>query len=608
MGSSNNKPEVKTSSIPYLPNNVNFNDLSLDSHSPNDLTKARVMGKYFQTDVGSFILPDNSKLGEGKFGAVHVAQSLDNGQWIVIKALKQAGPRDHIEIENLVKAKELVFSNFHKGELTFGMKLKPGKELAEYFWNKENDTPKNTNLSELQKLFIAKKILKRAADIHNARPHLDFLSTDSKEIRQQKIAEFRMLHRDIKADNLVLDSNLNVEFVDYGMGAQNKGKEIVSDKVMGTPMYMSPEVIKRGEYTEKSEVYALGKVLMEINGIAEFYLDNQKRINGKPTWQYRFSNDLSQVDPALINLIKRMCHDDPSQRPSINEAYRELNNLLAEKSKKESVKVSVVSIEHFNSLETVDQIKFINKLHKAGVNSIVFNSDSPPPSNLALINAKMVFENYGFIHIGPLVYHGYQNETLLEAVKSSFNAMFSTTNTQMHVVKYPRVEVLPKYEIGSVELSAVFKVTDTLFNKFNQILDLLDKESDKKKMKQFLSEIKSIPANSNQFPEIVRKMELLYKASLNESVSFLNKTPLSPEKINKETDKYAVARSLGIMLSSAYKVMNQIEEYKSVPKQFESHVEKVNSNVMTLKGNFKNLEFDQYYTPPAKPVQTAAKP
>ncbi len=139
--------------------------------------------------------------------------------------------------------------------------------------------------------------------------------------------ELGIVHRDVKPGNLMLTRSGHCKVVDFGFaqdpGADGAGRH----NLVGTPMYMAPEVIARQRATPKSDVYSLGITLYAVlSGEKPFEAANLEDLYR--LHREKMPADLQQLCPhlpaQLCDLVMRMLAKDPAERPAMPAVARAL--------------------------------------------------------------------------------------------------------------------------------------------------------------------------------------------------------------------------------------------------------------------------------------------
>ncbi|KAL8218243.1 hypothetical protein R6Q57_021616 [Mikania cordata] len=194
---------------------------------------------------------DSNKIGEGGFGPVYKGV-LDDGQEVAMKRLSETSQQGIEEFKNeLISISKLQHRNLVKllGYCIHGNEM---ILIYEYMANKSLDSiifdeTRSSMLDWPQRFAIIQGMARGILYLHQ----------DSR---------IQIIHRDLKAGNILLDSDMNPKISDFGLARKFVGHDTIgkTKKVVGTYGYISPEYAVHGRFSIKSDVFSFGVLVLEI--------------------------------------------------------------------------------------------------------------------------------------------------------------------------------------------------------------------------------------------------------------------------------------------------------------------------------------------------------
>ena len=264
-------------------------------------------------------------LGEGSFGRAYLAQCDNDNNKYVIKQITLEGMDDEEKREtfneakilkkldhpNIIKFKEVFLQRQPKPALNIVTEYADGGDLGQKI---EKQKKVKVPLSEAQILDYITQICLALQHIHKK----------------------KIIHRDLKSGNIFLMKSGIVKVGDFGIA---KGLQSTWEKAktfVGTPYFLSPEIINNQPYDNKSDIWALGVLLYEL-------MTFQMPFNAVslPMLSIKINRGVYKAPPStyssdIRNLLKKCLTVNPDKRPSIDEILKlpliknRINNFLKE--------------------------------------------------------------------------------------------------------------------------------------------------------------------------------------------------------------------------------------------------------------------------------------
>ncbi|GJU65028.1 kinase-like domain, phloem protein 2-like protein [Tanacetum coccineum] len=318
-------------------------------------------GKVYKADLER-LDSSNSSSNEG----VDKCNSPRKRSTVAIKRIKnQEGEEGFIaEIETLTSCKNeniislLGFCYEGNGAMILVYEHASKGSLENYLGNSD----KMTTLTWVQRLNICLDIAHGLNYIHNNTDH----------------GKQKMIHRDIKSDNILLGDNWKAKIADFGLSkfhpADQSASTFYTSMIAGTYVYLDPEYQKDGKLSKKSDIYSFGVVLLEIltgrlaydsvytkvneKGIAPIARDHYKTRTIMEIVDHKIKEETDEHVFTLskgpnkesldifLEIAFRCVAESQAQRPTIEILINELKKALdSQENHKDNLKLSLEDIK-----------------------------------------------------------------------------------------------------------------------------------------------------------------------------------------------------------------------------------------------------------------------
>ncbi|GLT30983.1 hypothetical protein SLA2020_057520 [Shorea laevis] len=235
-----------------------------------------------------------NKLGQGGFGAVYKGKLL-SGKEIAVKRLLESSAQGELEFKNEVR---LMARLQHRNLVRLlGFCLEGNERLLIY------EFVPNSSLNHF--IFDPIKRLELEWDTR----HKIIAGIAKGILYLHEDSYYRIIHRDLKAANILLDAKMNPKISDFGLARLFVGDQTQTNtrRIAGTFGYMAPEYIRRGHISIKSDVYSFGVLVLEIISGQKINLSIGE--DGEDLLTFAWKN---WMEGTAQNLIDPILRDGPS--------------------------------------------------------------------------------------------------------------------------------------------------------------------------------------------------------------------------------------------------------------------------------------------------------
>uniref|UniRef100_A0A4W6G6K1 non-specific serine/threonine protein kinase n=1 Tax=Lates calcarifer TaxID=8187 RepID=A0A4W6G6K1_LATCA len=326
-----------------------------NSSRAGSLKDPEIAELFFKEDPEK-LFTDLREIGHGSFGAVYFARDVRTNEVVAIKKMSYSGKQSSEKWQDIIKEVKFLQRIQHPNSIEYkGCYLREHTAwlVMEYCLGSASDLLE-VHKKPLQEVEIA-------AITHGALQGLAYLHSHN------------MIHRDIKAGNILLTEPGQVKLADFGSASI----ACPANSFVGTPYWMAPEVIlamDEGQYDGKVDIWSLGITCIELaerkpplfnmNAMSALYHIAQ---NESPTLQS------SEWTDYFRNFVDSCLHKLPQDRPNSEEL---LKHAFVQRERPESVLIDLIN-------RTKDAVRELDNLQYRKMKKILFQEAHNGPTTEA---------------------------------------------------------------------------------------------------------------------------------------------------------------------------------------------------------------------------------
>jgi len=251
---------------------------------------------------------DLQPIGKGKFATVYRGVRAEDGRCVAIKRVHNFGSLSEKKREKCIKEVGLLQTFDHPNIIGYLDSFQSSNDLIIVCeWAEAGDLKRQI-----------RKALSKRARFHEYTIWKYFLQI-AEALRYMH--SHRVLHRDLKPANIFITADACIKVGDLGLSRGLSDETIMVYTKVGTPLYMSPEVIVGGGYNHPSDVWSLGCILYELCALHSPFKEPGLNLASlfEKIKRGKYPPISRKYSPHLHDLISRMLSVDPNARPSLDE-------------------------------------------------------------------------------------------------------------------------------------------------------------------------------------------------------------------------------------------------------------------------------------------------
>lgn len=129
----------------------------------------------------------------------------------------------------------------------------------------------------------------------------------------------KIIHRDLKSSNIFLTKENRIKLGDFGIATKLASTFEKAKTIIGSPYYLSPEIIDNKPYNMQTDIWSLGVILYELCALTTPFDANNLNYLALKIVRGSYNPLSNNVSKEIKNLVGLLLSTDPNKRPNIND-------------------------------------------------------------------------------------------------------------------------------------------------------------------------------------------------------------------------------------------------------------------------------------------------
>lgn len=322
-------------------------------------------------------------IGKGKFAVVYRAHKIGDDQPVALKRISVDMMNEKAR-EKCLKEVRLLQSLDHPNIIRYMDSFIIENDLIiVYEWAAAGDLKRQLRKAQERGVGFEERVIwKYFSQICSAMQHMH---------------EKRIMHRDLKPANIFLTLDGTIKVGDLGLSRELSEHTIQAHSKVGTPLYMSPEVLKGDGYDFKSDIWSLGCLLYELAMLKSPF--KSEGLNIYSLFEKISKGEYQPLPDTYSEELRNLCYEmistDPSYRPDISSVCQiaaRMRQITNDKAK--SQKKIPSEIERPNSSNEIKPVTNDNTPRDVKPNIVDSEKTVRPTSSIANEDQRLLEDNF----------------------------------------------------------------------------------------------------------------------------------------------------------------------------------------------------------------------